>query len=318
MSHGITKTDDMAYVGKEPWHSLGHAVPAGVSIEEMRDTARLGWPIELAPLTFEINGRVLAVPHRVMYRGDTEEVLDVVGPDYVPAQNEEVLEFFREYLATGDLALETAGSLWGGKYVWGLAKLKAGFTLAGGDTVGGYLLVANANKYGRGLIVKFVLERVVCHNTITIALNESGRQVTIAHNRKFDAEARRDAQVRLGLAVDTFKSLEKEAQAFSKLKLEDEQVNFVLGKTFSLNYEDDVYVENRRARRVRALYEGAGIGTELKSANGTGWGLLNAVTQYIDHEAGRTQDTRLRNSWFGGSGVLKSRARSALWEVKNG
>jgi phage/plasmid-like protein (TIGR03299 family) len=317
MSSGITKTDQIAYVGLTPWHSLGNQVPEDVSVEEMIVAANLGWPIEIAPLFFTIDGKQHLVPERVMYRGDTNDVLDVVGPIYEPAQNTEVLEFFRDYLATGDLKLNTAGSLWGGKYVWGLAKLKVGFTLPGGDQVEGYLLVANANKYGRGLIVKFVLERVVCHNTLSIALSENGRQVTIAHNRKFDADARRDAQQKLGLAVDTFKNLEKEAQTFAKHKLTDDEVNRVLGITFDLKLdEEEIYVENRRATRVRELYEGAAIGADLKSATGTSWGLLNSVTQYMDHEAGRSQDTRLRNAWFGGGETIKNRARKALWDLE--
>ena len=65
-------------------------------------------------------------------------------------------------------------------------------------------------------------------------------------------------------------------------------------------------------KRVKELYLGAGIGAQLESAAGTGWGLLNAVTQFVDHEYGRTQDNRLRNSWFGGGEVVKRRTRQAL------
>lgn len=319
MSSGITATDKMAYTGKKPWHDFGHEVPPGVSIEEMLAAAALGWPIEVAPLFYELNDTKYGIHDRVMYRGDTNTVLDVVGPDYVPAQNSEVLEFFRDYLATGDLALETAGSLWGGRYVWGLAKLRVGFALAGGDRVEGYLLVANANKYGRGLIVKFVMERVVCWNTLTIGLSESGRQITIAHSRKFDAAARDDAKAKLGLAVDTFASLEKEAHTFANLHLNEEQVTRVIAATFALEVPENEQPmkESRKAKRVRELYLGAGAGADLVSASGTAWGLLNAVTQYVDHEHGRGADIRLRNSWFGGGEVTKRRARQALWqEVK--
>lgn len=316
MSSGILKTDQIGYVGQVPWHGLGNQVPEGVSIEEMQIASGLIWPIELETLFYERHGTKYGIHDKVMIRGDTNTVLDTVGPDYVPAQNIEVLEFFREYLATGDMALNTAGSLWGGRYVWGLAKLKVGFTLPGGDRVEGYLLVANANKYGRGLIVKFVMERVVCHNTLTIALSESSRQITIAHNRKFDEPARADAKRKLGLAIDTFASLEKEAITFANLSLTDQQVTKVLAATFSLELTDDEQPlkETRKVKRVRELYLGAGIGSELVSASGTAWGLLNAVTQYVDHEYGRTQDTRLRNAWFGGGEVTKRRARQALWK----
>jgi phage/plasmid-like protein (TIGR03299 family) len=322
MSSGLTAKEKMAYVGEKPWHEFGNPVPAGVSIEEMRQAAGLMWQIELAPLFYELTGAGgeptrYGVRDKVMYRADTNTVLDVVGANYVPAQNDEVLEFFREYLATGDLTLETAGSLWGGRYVWGLAKLRVGFTLPGGDRVEGYLLVANANKYGRGMIVKFVMERVVCWNTLTIALTESGRQITIAHNRKFDATARDDAKLKLGLAVDTFASLEKEAVAFANYQLTEKQVNQVLAATFTLELtaEEQPFKETRNVKRVRELYLGAGTGADLQSAQGTAWGLLNAVTQFVDHEYGRSADNRLRNAWFGGGEVTKRRARQALWKA---
>ena len=317
MSSGITKDDGMVYVGATPmWHGLGEEIPENATIEQVREIAHLGWTAEVAPLFFDIAGVRYGVRERVIFRSDTQAVLDVVGPDYIPVQNDEALEFFREYLATGSMYLDTAGSLYGGLYVWGLGKMKVEFTLAGGDVVRGYLLVANANKYGRGLIVKFVLERVVCANTLAMALNESGVQISIPHNKKFDEAARADAKRKLGLAVDISKNLEAEANAFVKLQLTDEQVNHVLGKTFELTLdpEEEIYVENRRAKRVRELYEGDGAGAKLLSAAGTGWGLLNAVTQYMDHEAGTSQAIRVRNNLFETGGqAIKNRARTALW-----
>lgn len=313
MSHGITETDQMAYVGKTPWHGLGNEVPEGVSIEEMLKAANLSWRVGRAPLFFEADDVRYKLRDRVIYREDTKAVLDTVGPKYVPTQNDEAFEFFRAYLATGDMTLNTAGSLWGGRYVWGLAKLRVGFELPGGDAVTGHLLVANANKYGRGLIVKFVMERVVCHNTLTVALNETGKQITIPHNREFNAAARKDAERKLGLAVDTFASLEKEAQVLAELRLPDAAVTRVLKATFIPKRAEGTD-PTRLMKRVKELYLGAGIGAEMASAQGTGWGLLNAVTQYVDHEYGRTQDGRLRTSWFGGGEVTKRRARQALWK----
>jgi hypothetical protein len=67
---------------------------------------------------------------------------------------------------------------------------------------------------------------------------------------------------------------------------------------------------NERAlKKVQALYDGQGKGAELLSANGTAWGLLNAVTQFVDHERkAKSQDYRLDSAWFGQGANLKQRA----------
>src|SRR3990167_7812579 len=287
MAHGITKTDHMAYAGQTPWHEIGTPVKDTLTPEEMAEAAKLGWTIEVAPLRFiGLDLKEHTVPQRVMFRSDTLDVLDVVGPKYVPAQNAQILAFFREYVKTGDMKLDTAGSLWGGRWVWGLAKLKDGFTLCEGDTVKGHLLVANPNRYGSGIVVKFVAERVVCHNTLTTALGEKdGRTIVIAHDREFDEPAREDAARRIGLARDSVATFKAEALKFAETKFSDKQVTRVISKTFrvSLNNEEQFAVDKRVTKRIKELYHGQAIGAALPSAAGTAWGLLNAVTQYVDH-----------------------------------
>lgn len=334
MSAGLTETDHLAYTGATPWHGLGTEVPEGITVDEMLVAAKLNWRIKLGQLGYDAiirqdgagptatNERVerRTASHQVMYRTDTGEELDVVGPEYVPTQNVEALEFFREYLAAGDMVLSTAGSLWGGRYVWCLADLRNGFTLPGDDEVTGRLLVANPNKYGKGLIVKFVAERVVCHNTLTVALNETGRQITVPHTREFHAEARADAKRKLGLATQALGNLRVEAETFAAHHLPAPGVERVLAATFRYHLDPDgrPLGVSRAAKRVRDLYEGKGMGADLPSARETAWGLLNAVTQFIDHERGRDQDTRVRNAFFGTGETTKNRARAALWKEVRG
>lgn len=318
MSHEITSTDNMAYVGEKPWHGLGTELPEGCSIEQMQVAAGLNWTIETRPMSYlDANDIATDAPRKAMLRMDTNELLDVVGPEYIPAQPAEVLEFFRDYLAAGELALSTAGSLKGGRYIWGQADLKDGFTLAGGDEVKGKLLVANPNRYGKGLIVKFVAERVVCWNTLTAALGEGGRQVTIAHNRKMDEEGRRHALRRIGLATTSLLDFKAEAEALSKRQLTEAEVLETLAETFRVPVTDsgELTRQSRTINRVRDFFEGAGMGADLVSARGTAWGLLNAVTQYVDHEYGHTQDARMEHAWFGGGEVMKRRAQTKLREL---
>lgn len=316
------QSEHVAWRGEKPWTRAGVEVAPDASIDEIRSAAKLDWGTELKPLSYEVTSADVAtrvdVGWRAMVRSDTGALLDIVGPKTIPAQNEEVLAFFRDYLAVGALTLNAAGLIQGGRYVWGLAKLGRGFTLPGGDEVGGHLLVANANKYGKGLIVKLVAERFACWNQVTISLTKGNKVVSIPHNQKFDVAGRAHALAKLGLATDAFASLQKEAETFSELRLDDRSVDRVLAATFrlpALEAVDDtpVWRDTRGAKRVRELFAGAGEGATLISAAGTGWGLLNAVTQYLDHEHGRGDDTRLRNAWFEGGETVKKRARTAIW-----
>jgi len=323
MSHEITSTDGIAYRLSEgdPWHGLGVGLPDDATLEDYAEGAGLRWRIKTAPVFATLDdGTHVDVPRKVMYRSDTKQVLDVIGPEYVPAQPDEVLEFFRDYLASGDMTMTTVGSLKAGRYVWAQANLRKGFTLAGGDTVDGRLLIANPNQYGRGLIVKLVMTRVVCANTIRFALTENGRQIVLAHNRTFDKEARDDAARRFGLAADAFENLKHEAEAFAATRIADEaDVTRVLAATWKVPLTEDGEVlmrKSRQVKRCRELYDGAGIGASLPSAAGTAWGLLNAVTQYVDHEMGRGQEAdRAAASMFGDGDKIKGRARKALWQL---
>jgi len=70
--------------------------------------------------------------------------------------------------------------------------------------------------------------------------------------------------------------------------------------------------DSRSYRKVLELFDGKGMGSDLKGASGTKWGLLNAVTQYVDHERGHNADTRMSNAWFGDGNRLKSQAEALL------
>lgn len=74
----------------------------------------------------------------------------------------------------------------------------------------------------------------------------------------------------------------------------------------------DAVKEHRNVARIMELYKGQGMGSHHVASRGTAWGLLNAVTQFVDHEAGRTADNRVTSAWFGRGDELKQSAFQAL------
>lgn len=308
--------DTMAYAHEVPWHGLGENVDPTASVDTWLKASKINWPVELINVEWEWNGkRHMTDKIKLMLRGDTGDILDKVGPNYVPTQNNEVLEFFREYVDTGDMQIETVGSLLGGKYIWALAKMHRDFKLPGNDQVLGYVLLANPHQYGKAMIAKFTQVRVVCWNTYTAALAAGGEGIRIWHNRAFDDDARREAKRRLGIARDRMDAMEEAAARLVMLELTREEATGITAKVLKADPEQPLEKQTRTVKRVIELWEGAGLGATLKSAAGTGWGLLNATTQYIDHEYGRTNDRRLAHSWLGGGEVTKRRAMEELIAV---
>ena len=75
---------------------------------------------------------------------------------------------------------------------------------------------------------------------------------------------------------------------------------------------------SRAMQQVIALYSGAGMGSLLTSSRGTAWGLLNAVTEYVDHQRrARNQDYRLDSAWFGQGAQLKQKALNTALALLN-
>lgn len=308
----------MAYHGQTPWHGLGNQLKKGATTDEALVSANLNWGVRVTPVWFQADGkRHKHEGHRVMYRDDTNEVFDVVGPDYVPFQNLEIVDFFAEYVAAGDMYIETLGSLNGGRDIWCLAKMGESFSLAGKDKVEGYVFIMNPHRYGKGAVAKFTQVRIVCFNTLMMALRGQGDSIRLWHTTEFNKERQQEAKTSLGIARDQMEAAKKEATQLAHTELTPRQAidvaASVMGGTVGGKREE----QNPRTSRILDLYDGEGIGSKLASAENTAWGLLNAVSQYVDHEYGRSQNNRLTYSWLHGGSNLKNKAKLELLALGN-
>ena len=324
MAHNIDNSagqDAMAYVGTEgtPWHGLGQKIEQGASIAEIRRAAGLGWKVISRPVLFQVGDEATAIKsspdHQIHFRSDTQAVLTVTGKGYVPHQNDEVLEFFREYLETGEMFIDTAGALNGGKQIWVLAKIGSSFTLPGKDKVEGYVLLMNPHEYGKGMIGKVTMVRVVCWNTLMAALQAGGQSAKMWHTAEFNQARRQQFKEELGIAKERFDAFKDEAKILTQLNISPEDAVKLIAPVFKADPTTPLEQHGRTVQRVIELFNGAGKGAELTSAKGTAWGLLNGVTQYIDHEYGRTSNARLSNAWLGNGSRVKEKAKQVLLEA---
>lgn len=303
--------ETMAYTNEVPWHGLGFKVDGNQSVAQMLKAAKLDWNVNREPLFLKgvkdpIEGFAALV------RDKDRAMFDVVGSQYTPVQNAQAFEVFNEAVKAGKASMETAGALKGGRIVWGLAALKSSFTLTGGDKVNGYLLCVCPHEQGKSNIFKLTAVRVVCRNTLALALRSGGSEVRRSHRGEFTEASVADVKDALGIARDQFGELEKTAIKLVKKKVTQETVIRTLLPIFSADttYEEAMKKPTPKLARILDIYEKA-PGAQV----GTAWGVLNAVTYYADHIASRTSDKRLQSAWLGKTANQKEAVLEALLEL---
>ena len=306
----------MAYVGAAPWHELGNALPPKQSIEVWAQQAGMDWSICSTPVRYLADqvgalGSIMSFEdQKVLYRSDTKAALAVVGNRYQVVQPKEVLEFYRDLTEVSGFELETAGVLKEGRKFWALAKTGKSTALKGSDVVNGYLLLATSCDGTLATTATPTTIRVVCNNTLTIALNGATSAIKVPHSTSFDAQA---VKKQLGIAVSQWDSFMYRMKTLSERKVKThESMNYFLKVLCNTDGHTDTsggLINERALKKVQALYDGQGRGAELAAAQGTAWGLLNAVTEFVDHERrARSQEYRLDSSWFGQGANLKQRS----------
>ncbi|MFZ6733628.1 DUF932 domain-containing protein [Undibacterium sp. Ji42W] len=310
MAHLI---ETMVYVAEKPWHGLGNQLTSNQPIEVWAKQAGMNFDIKETPVRFMTEsvgslGAIMSFPdQKVLYRSDTKAALSVVSNRYQVVQPMEILEFYRDLTEISGFELETAGVLKGGRKIWALAKTNQSATLKGNDQVNGYLLLATACDGTLATTAQFTSIRVVCNNTLAVALANGNGAVKVPHSTSFDPQA---VKRQLGVSVSSWDGFMYRMKVLSERKVKShESMNYFL-RVFNDPNLSTTNISNERAmKKVQDLFEGHGKGAELASAKGTAFGLLNAVTEYVDHERrARSTDHRLESAWFGAGANLKQKA----------
>ena len=317
MAHMIDTTTGraaMAYSGKKPWHGLGQELSPGASIETWTIQAGLAYTVLESPVMY--NTPAASEPQcwpnrKVLHRSDTGAPLAVVSDGYRVVQPGDVMGFFGKLAELGGFELETAGALSYGKRVWALAKVGAGADIVGGDTVKPYLLLGTSYDGTMATVAKFTAVRVVCNNTIVQALgHDTASEVRVLHSERFDPDR---VRLQLGIVADNWERFLFQTRGLAgEAMSESEADSFVqaLLKPYH-NGRLDV-AETKGYKRIMQLFNGQAIGADIPGVQGTRWGMLNAVTELIDHERGRSANTRIESAWFGTGATIKQKALELL------
>lgn len=328
MTHAITITNgkaEMAYTGATPWHGLGAVLKQGAPIDDWIKAAGMQWEVHRADVQYNVPTlkKDLTWEERtVLYRGDNGFPLGVVSKGYKIVQPAQVMEFFRDLCDSNKFSMETAGTLFGGRQYWALAKLGDQADIVKGDTIKGYLLLTTSADGTKSTTAKFVSTRVVCNNTLSMAMREhsAGNRVSVSHRSEFKADS---VKLDLGIAHQVFDEFTEICKTLTTFKLSEDDSKKTLGLMLvKANMAKEAEVEECRAfAKILTLYKGDGKGAKIAGVDGTAWGLLNAVTEFVDHHRAReaSPSTRLSNNVWGGSGErLKNTAFLTGLDIING
>jgi phage/plasmid-like protein (TIGR03299 family) len=308
MAHLI---ESMAYTGQTPWHGLGNLLPAKQPLDIWQQAAGMDWTIEQSDVLYNVTSDALHIRpfamSKVLYRSDTLAPLSVVSKRYNVVQPHEVLHFYQDLVQAGGFELETAGVLKGGRKLWALAKTGQDMRLNGGDTVKSYLLLATSCDGTLCTTAQFTSLRVVCNNTLQMALNDKVDAIKVPHSTKFNPKHVKEV---LGLGLANWDLFQRNIHELSHRSVSPtEAIIFFSDLINDPTDDDDNIVLSRPTLKLQELYQGTGMGSDLVSAKNTAWGLVNAVTEYVDHHRrARSQDNRLDSAWFGQGAQLKTLA----------
>lgn len=298
--------ETMAYAGETPWHGLGNKVEDCLTPEQMLVAAGLDWSVSKRGIYYSRANSGLKAgkvdTKFALVRDSDDQFLDIVGTAYKPVQNAEAFRFFKDFVEAGGATMDTAGSLHDGKKVWGLAKLGNEFKLSSGDTMDSHLLLVNHHLWGFCLVAKVVTTRVVCQNTLSMALGEKGTEYRMNHLKTFDDLRISEAKEVLGLAREQANEHHKVIETLAGIQLPRELQIEQLAKIFQPKmdeFSDEAIAKANRTMKLLNAFLDTAPGADLETSQGTAWGVVNAVTYWQSHVAGRTQSARLDSAWLG-------------------
>lgn len=307
----------MMYYGDVPWHGLGTHLNKPATAAQAIKAASLDWEVTKQPLflshdkTFkQVRNRYAVVRGDKTADGESPVVLGIVGKEYTPLQNSDAFNWF-DPIADGTKAIyHTAGALGDGERVWILAKLPDTIRVIGDDITEKYLLLSNSHDGNSSVQVKFTPIRVVCQNTLTMALSQ-GKGIRVAHTPSLPVRmaAARDA---LGIIHERFAEITAAFKRMAEVNVTHERLAHYVDRVFPLpadKSDEQGIARVQRARGEAARLFDTGRGNNAAKVRGTLWAAYNGVVEFVDYAmTHRDTNRRLDAIWFGSGYLSKARA----------
>jgi phage/plasmid-like protein (TIGR03299 family) len=303
MSAGILENDTMFSVKERPWHGLGTVVENAPTIKEAIKLAGLDWTVSIRPLKTNDEDQLSVISHNAVVKDTTKDVLGVVGNSYKPLQNSEAFDFFEPFIDNDMATLETAGSLFNGKKVFILAKINCGLAdVAQDDFIENFVLLSNSHDGSQAIRVGFTPIRVVCNNTLSSAISSNASKlIRVKHMGNVVANME-ELRETMDLVNKQFLATIEQYRELTKKDINQVDLRKYVKQCFSWkpieqmikDYDESIEIEETRSKLIKRVEEIF----ELEPAHKV-WNAYNAVNSYLNHERGKTLESRYNSTWFG-------------------
>jgi len=270
--------ESMFYVREAPWHGLGERVEDAINSTDALQQAGLNWTVIQRSI---LTDTLMDIPgFKANIRDVDNQVLGVVSNRYKIVQNHEAFAFTDDLLGEG-VRYETAGSLQNGRKVWLLAKLPEKYIISG-DHISPYLVFSNSHDGSGSIKVAMTPIRVVCQNTLNLALNNAKRIWTTIHTG--DIKSKLDeAKKTLLLAEYYMDKLGTEVDRLSRIKIPDhrimEYIELLIPMPDNASKTQEKNVELLRSDMKLRYFEAP----DLEHVGKNGYRFINAVSDFATH-----------------------------------
>lgn len=282
MAANIFETDNMFSVRTTPWHGMGVVIQDAPSSDEAIRIAGLDWNVVQGEAFVRMaDGRELATTSVANVRDKDGMVLGLVKPNYRVVQNQEAFDFTDSLIGTGEVKYETAGSLYDGKVVWMLARMPETSLL--GDRYENYLLFSNSHDGSSAVRVMQTPVRVVCANTLNLALGSAERSIAIPHKGDIKEKLQQARQV-LSFSKEYKVAFEKNAETLARKKISQADAKAILDKMFPIEDNGVTELQMKNRIKVRQNFQDCLNADDLQNFKGTAWGYVQAASDYIFHK----------------------------------
>ena len=288
--------ETMMYVREKPWHGLGTKVDEAPTSAEALELAGLNWKVEQTPV-YTVDGTL--IPNYKANRRNTDKsVLGIVTDRYQIVQNDEAFEFTDSIVGeteNGVVKYETAGSLNHGKKIWLLAKMPTQKVLD--DEVEPYMCFTNSHDGSGAIRICMTPIRVVCQNTLNMALSQAKRSWSTKHVGDIEAKLE-EAKMCLALADEYMYNLGIEAEKLANATLRREQIDEILNEMFPV---DDLTSERKKSniQQIKDEFYIAYFMPDIEKFRETAWGAINAMSDCVTHTAPKRNTADFYNNRWG-------------------
>lgn len=280
---------------RKAWHGLGTVIKEqGVHVDRALELGGIDWHVDKVPIMYKdvpVEGKFLTV------RTDTDTPIEIVGSDYTVIQNREAFEFMDLLVDHEEVQWDSAGSLKGGRWVFGNLKLVEDVVIAGmsDERMERYITLLTSHDGSVALRAQATHIRTVCANTFSANLQGGGNKYVVKHGRNAELKLQ-DARAALDIVYNQTESIQAAAERLLRIPVGVGEFDKLLAHVLPVppmpdrlsditEKEEKAYRRafEKREQHVAGYRHTFECSPNIENIRRTGWGALNAIVEYDDH-----------------------------------